>query len=174
MAEPAVGRSASQFGADAWNGPGGSFGAPVPPAAGHATGGAFTTGAGAPGAGTTGGGFLVDPQQVETLAGRIGELPVHALRTRQALVRTMDGMPATVFGLVAASNDAFMAYRRRVGAANTELEAADLGLQELSETLGETVKSYRWADTEAAQEYARVNKAFSRTTDGASAPKSGH
>ncbi|MBI4944302.1 MAG: hypothetical protein HY830_26470 [Actinobacteria bacterium] len=106
---------------------------------------------------------------METLAGRIGELPVHALRTRQALVRTMDGMPPGVFGLVAASNDAFMAYRRRVGAANTELEAADLELQELSEALGETVKSYRWADTEAAQEYARVNKAFSRT-QGGSAP----
>ncbi|WP_088289012.1 hypothetical protein [Kineosporia sp. A_224] len=165
MAEPAVGRSASPFAADAWNGPGGSFGPPVPTVAGQASGS---------GAGAAGGGFLVDPQQVETLAGRIGELPVHALRTRQELVRTMDGMPATVFGLVAASNDAFMAYRRRVGAANTELEAADLELQELSETLGETVKSYRWADTEAAQEYSRVNKAFSRTTGGASAPAPGH
>lgn len=90
---------------------------------------------------------------------------------RLDLSATLEWLPPAAFGLVAESNDAYMAYRRRTGAANTEFEAADLELQQMSDDVAGSAAGYRWQDRQVAEDYARLSAALSTARTGASSPK---
>ena len=76
------------------------------------------------------------------------------------VVESMNTLPGPAFGLVAESGDAYLAYRRRAGALNTETEAVEAELIGMGEVLQRTATDFRSQSAQTGAELQQVQRSL--------------
>ncbi len=82
-------------------------------------------------------------QALQRLSHELVDIAKAVEHLKQPLLSSAGTFPTTAFGLVAESGDAFMAYRKRVAALNTEAEATEAELVGMSDALTTAVADFR-------------------------------
>ena len=96
-------------------------------------------------------------ESLDRLSGELAKVTDLLVALATPMVESMNTLPGPAFALVAESGDAYLAYRRRVGALNTETEAVEAELIAMGEVLQRTAKDFRRqsAETGAALQQAQ-------------------
>ncbi len=100
----------------------------------------------------------VHHQSLISLSAELAETSKSALAVRTAVVESLNQLPAQAFGLAAESSTAYMAYRKRVGALSTEVEAFEMELLGMSEALEDAAAAYRTESAAAAGSFGAVQR----------------
>lgn len=97
-------------------------------------------------------------QSLIALSAELAATSKDALQVRSTVVESLNQLPAQAFGLAAESNTAYMAYRKRVGALSTEVEAFEMELLGMSEALEDAAAAYRTESASAAGSFGGVQR----------------
>jgi len=102
-------------------------------------------------------------QALERLSAELVDIAKAVEKLKQPLLGSVGSFPTTAFGLVAESGDAFMAYRKRVAALNTEAEATEAELVGMSDALTTTAKDFRQHSAGTAAALGTVQRSLDQT-----------
>ena len=112
-------------------------------------------------AGTSSGDRInLEYRALERLSHELVDIAKAVEKAKQPLLASVATFPTTAFGLVAESGDAFMAYRKRVAALNTEVEATEAELVGMSDVLTTTVTAFRKHSAATAASLEKVQRSL--------------
>jgi hypothetical protein len=105
-----------------------------------------------------------------SLSAELAATSKNVLEVRTTVVESLNQLPAQAFGLAAESNTAYMAYRKRVGALSSEVEAFEMELLGMSEALEEAAAAYKAESAAAAGSFGAVQRQLDQPQATPSAP----
>jgi hypothetical protein len=107
---------------------------------------------------------------LERLSHELVDIATAVEQLKQPLLTSVGTLATTTFGLVAESGDAFMAYRKRVAAFNTEAEATEAELVGMSDVLTTTVTDFRKHSAATATSLEKVQRSLDQPVTASGTP----